>query len=291
MYVCHACWCLQVAEAAARELSAAAKLKEVLASRAAPTNAGGAAALADAIAAAEPFSSLGADVAAARMLHQQCCEKAAAASRLQCVVDQVVQLTSRVSSCSNAASSAADAAGAKGCFVNGVALPVLGFDCSSWERYIATLESAVNEAKDANVNVVKARKLIKELQAQLSAAEAAAQLQSCVDKRPCGSAALRSAISKAEAAAAAVSGAAGSTATSRSSMIGSGGRSAYGSAAVVGGGGCAVFNELLVQRVQSAKKRLEVERASEALHKAVLAHRSLADLPKLEAAILNARKV
>jgi hypothetical protein len=52
-----------------------------------------------------------------------------------------------------------------------------------------------------------------------------------------------------------------------------------------------VFSEALLQRLSAAKKRLDVEKAAEALHKASLSCRAVADLAKLEAAILNARKV
>lgn len=52
-----------------------------------------------------------------------------------------------------------------------------------------------------------------------------------------------------------------------------------------------MFSELLVARLLAAKKRLEVERAAEVLHKASVTYKSVADLPKLETAVLNARKV
>lgn len=96
-------------------------------------------------------------------------------------------------------------------------------------------------------------------------------------RRPCGSAPLKAAIAKAEAAASAVSSSSGSTTGS------TGG----------GGGACGslAFSELLVVRLQAARRRLEVERVAEALHKAVLAYKAVADLPKLETAVLNARKV
>eukprot|EP00878_Enallax_costatus_P014166 GHUV01014815.1.p1 GENE.GHUV01014815.1~~GHUV01014815.1.p1 ORF type:complete len:1261 (+),score=458.53 GHUV01014815.1:316-4098(+) len=270
----------QVADAAARELSAGTRLRSLLNTRPVPTSTDYVAALADATAAARPFSSLAAEVAVGQALHDQCCQKAAVASRLQGVVAQAAQLTCHVT-CSSSSTGSEQ----PGCIVNGVELPVLGFDVDSWCRCVAMLESAVEEAKDVNVSIVKARKLVKELNAQLAAAEAAALLQSCLAKRPCGSAALRAAISKAEAAAAGLSGTAASS--SSTSVSGSGSTAGISCAS----SGCAVFSELLLQQLQVAKKRLDVERAAEALHKAVLVHRSLADLPKLEASILNARKV
>ncbi len=83
-------------------------------------------------------------------------------------------------------------------------------------------------------------------------------------RRPCGSAALRGVITHAESASqsiASVSGASGP------------------------------FGELLPGRLVAARKRLEVERAAEALHRAAAQHRGVSDLPKLEAAILSARKL
>lgn len=136
------------------------------------------------------------------------------------------------------------------------------------------------------------RKLVKELQAQLAAADATAALDACMARRPCGSAALKAAISKAEAAAAAIAGVGGVPSGSTSgpgSSSGSCTPHAGGAAGI--GSSCGVFGEVLLTRLQAAKKRLEVERASEALHKASIVYKSLADLPKLEAAVLNARKV
>ena len=142
--------------------------------------------------------------------------------------------------------------------------------------------------------VLQARKLIKELQAQLAAAEAAAVLTSCMSRRPCGSNALKSAIAKAEAAAPAVSGTA-TTTTMAGSSSASGAALGAASASAAGGSAAAssscVFSELLVVRLQAAKKRLEVERAAEVLHKAAVTYKNVADLPKLETAVLNARKV
>lgn len=49
--------------------------------------------------------------------------------------------------------------------------------------------------------------------------------------------------------------------------------------------------EFLLPRVQHARKRLEVEKAVEALHRATTSCKSVADLAKLEAMILAARSV
>jgi hypothetical protein len=46
-----------------------------------------------------------------------------------------------------------------------------------------------------------------------------------------------------------------------------------------------------MRNTQAARKRLEAEKAAEALYKASQSCKGVSDLPKLEAAILNARKV
>lgn len=156
---------LQVADATARELSAGACLKELLAARSTPSSSKGVAALADAIAAAEPFGSLAADVAAARVLHQQCCQRVEAAAKLQGVIDHVLHLTSSISTSGTGPGAAVCTAGAAG----GVAgskdgavvgtlagLPALqGFEAADWEQCMSMLEAAVEEAKDANINAVR----------------------------------------------------------------------------------------------------------------------------------------
>lgn len=160
---------LQVADATAAEFSAGARLRELLAGRAPPSSQEGVAALAAAIAAAEPFSSLSADVAAARELHQQSCARAEVAAQLQDVVDKVSRLTSRVSlTPASSGSSGGGAAPAKGgsdggssnagCSSSGsdvLGLPLQGFSLSEWQQYVAMLEAAVEPAKDANVSVTK----------------------------------------------------------------------------------------------------------------------------------------
>jgi hypothetical protein len=127
------------------------------------------AALAAAIAAAEPFSSLSADVDAARELHQQSCARAEVAEQLQDVVDKVSRLASRVSLApANSSSSGGGAAPADGSSSGGNAgrnsssngvlgLPLQGFSLSEWQQYVARLEAAVEPAKDANVSVTKVR--------------------------------------------------------------------------------------------------------------------------------------
>jgi hypothetical protein len=155
---------LQVADATERELSAGLRLKELLAARSAPSSSEAVAALAAAITAAAPFASLAADVAAARALHQQCCQRVEAAGKLQDVVEHVIQLTSSATAANSSNSSAAGgsagaaAAAAGASLASGsMALPLQGFDAACWERCVVMLEAAVEEAKEANVSVLKVR--------------------------------------------------------------------------------------------------------------------------------------
>jgi hypothetical protein len=159
---------MQVAEATAAELSAGARLRELLAGLVPPSSQEGVAALAAAIAAAEPFSSLSVDVDAARELHQQSCARAEVAAQLQDVVDKVSRLASRVSlTPGSSGSSGGGAAPADGSSGNGsnvgcssssdgvLGLPLQGFSLPEWQQYVAWLEAAVEPAKDAKVSMTK----------------------------------------------------------------------------------------------------------------------------------------
>jgi hypothetical protein len=146
---------LQVADGTERELSAGARLKELLAARSTPSSSEGVAALAAAIAAAAPFPSLATDVAAARALHQQCCQRVEAAAKLQDVVEHVLQLTSSAAGVGVAASRDSGAAAAAAAGAGAVALPLQGFDSPCWERCVSMLDAAVEEAKEAHVSVLK----------------------------------------------------------------------------------------------------------------------------------------
>ena len=94
--------------------------------------------------------------------------------------------------------------------------------------------------------------------------EAAARLDEALSQPRCTSSALKTALAKAEAAAAAA---------------------APGACLFVMGA------ELLQPRISAAKQKLEVERAAEGLARAASSCKAVADLPRLEAAILAARKV
>jgi hypothetical protein len=160
---------VQVAEATAAELSAGAQLKELLAGRVPPATQESLAALAAAIAAAKPFASLASDVEAAKELHQQSCARAEVAVQLQTVVDQVARLTSTVTAAPGSSGSSGGGAvhsigggsgverssggGARQC--DDLGLPLQSFSMSDWQQHVATLEAAVEPAKDANVSVTK----------------------------------------------------------------------------------------------------------------------------------------
>lgn len=66
-----------------------------------------------------------------------------------------------------------------------------GFGIGVLESSIKLLEGAIEEAKESNIGVDKARRLLKELQAQAAAVEAANHLDSIMAKKPCGSGVLR----------------------------------------------------------------------------------------------------
>ena len=133
----------------------------------------------------------------------------------------------------------------------------------------------------------------------MSAAEVIAAVDAVLLRRPCGSAALKSVLLRGEAASSTVSGVASYLnhphPPGAAAAAGGGGGSGINIGSSSGGGGSccgsAAFVEGLLPRIQACKKRLEVEKAAEALHKATLNCKGLADLPKLEGAILNARKV
>jgi hypothetical protein len=143
---------------------------------------------------------------------------------------------------------------------------------------------------------LQAKRLAKDLNAQMAAVEAAAAADLLLARSPAGSAALRAMATRLEAAAAAITPPAASPSVAASTGMGlvtgstqaPTNSSSSSSTAVTG---AAAFQELLVPRVAACKRRCEVEKAAEELHRAAAACRTLADLPKLEAAILTARKV
>jgi hypothetical protein len=151
LHACHTHVHTQVAEATARELSAGARLRELLAGHTPPSTPEGVAALAAAIAAATPFASLAPDVEAARALHAQSCAKAEVAAQLQAVVDEVAAATSIVAVASSSSSSGSGDGGSNG----GGQLPLRGYDAERWQQCVGMLEAAADTAKGANVGVTR----------------------------------------------------------------------------------------------------------------------------------------
>ncbi len=99
-----------------------------------------------------------------------------------------------------------------------------------------------------------------------AAAEASRNLEAVMGRRPSGPVQLKLALNKAEAAA------------SHLSSLG-------------GNPPCTGLTEVLGPLMAAARRRLDTERAAEALTKAAASYRTLADLARLEAAIYNAKKV
>ncbi len=60
-----------------------------------------------------------------------------------------------------------------------------------WAQRIAKLEGQIEEAREANVSVNRAKRLVKDMQAQAAAAEAAARLEEVLQHKPCGSGLLK----------------------------------------------------------------------------------------------------
>lgn len=112
----------------------------------------------------------------------------------------------------------------------------------------------------------QAKRLLKEMQAVAAAAEASRNLEAVMGRRPSGPVQLKLALNKAEAAA------------SHLSSLG-------------GNPPCTGLTEVLGPLMAAARRRLDSERAAEALTKAAASYRTLADLARLEAAIYNAKKV
>eukprot|EP00798_Chlamydomonas_sp_ICE-L_P023155 gene23155-30360_t len=287
-----------------RETAAAQQLREVLSARigVSGVNTESADVLSDAINAAKGFLRLADEVEAARGLQEKWVKRADAVSRLDSVLAAVRDYTYIHPLSSSSLATSNGGVGMEG----GVGSPLPSIAathvlppchstdgaaaravCSgtpdskslnpsddvtshqlgplqAWELQTQKLETAIGEAKEANISVNKAKRLLKELQAQCLVAEAAHGLELAMAKRPSGSGNLKTALLKAESAASALAGAGGA-----------------GSAA----------NDSIMPLILNGRRRLEVERAVELLHKASLSYRSVADLPKLETAILNARKV
>ncbi|GAX80648.1 hypothetical protein CEUSTIGMA_g8083.t1 [Chlamydomonas eustigma] len=262
--------------------------------------------LAHAIAFAERFPRLAGEVEAARELQERLSQRSEASEKLEAVVEAVRRFTvdkplsvilHRQSSCvtssqvapskSNAAPSSStlgqaavkqgnqkkkgskstkNTTDSESCPTDKVQAPI-----SEWLRQLTGLEAAIETAKASNVGVSKAKRLFKDLTAQVAAAEAVLELEAVMAQKPAGSAAVRSALIKAEAAATAVGGG--------------------GGAAVLPSTSSNSVADILMPLIQAARQRQEAERVVEALHKVVQSCQNLTDLPRLEVALLNMRKM
>ncbi|EFJ48899.1 hypothetical protein VOLCADRAFT_90642 [Volvox carteri f. nagariensis] len=166
---------------------------------------------------------------------------------------------------SSTGASSSGSGGATGTAAAACGEGTLAADLAEWDRRMRQLEAAMNDAKDANISVTKAKRLVKEMTTVAAAAEASRQLEAVMARRPSGPMQLKLALNKAEAAA---------------STLGS-----------LGGAPLPGLADVLGPLVAAARRRLDTERAAEALSKAAASYRTLADLARLEAAIYNAKKI
>ncbi|CAD7702855.1 unnamed protein product, partial [Ostreobium quekettii] len=243
---------MEVTNNARREMLAGDKLRDVVSSKGNNSFPGAVDKLSEAIAEAEQFPHLLGEVANAKVLQGQWRRRAQAMERLDTVMNQVKAHPGHHSK--GRKQEKPDRA------------EVQGLDMQMLESRVKLLEVAIEEAKESSISVDKAKRLLKELQGQAAAADAASNLDAVMAKKPCGSGVLKAALLKAEAA---CSSASGSSLTS----------------------GVWSPSELLVPKVSAARKRMDVEKAVEALGRATTSCKTVADLPKLEASILSARKV
>lgn len=129
--------------------------------------------LSEAIEAARVFPHLLTDVESARSLRKQWVNRTEAIERLESIMSQARQPIRKGKKSVKGQRE-----------LNECDLGILGSN-------IKLLEIAIDEAKESNIGVDKARKLLKELQAQAAAVEAANQLDAIMTKKPCGSGVLR----------------------------------------------------------------------------------------------------
>jgi len=223
------------------EIQAAAKLNECMTVKTPPVVTEMTEKLSEAIRDAERFPRLAMEVKSARELLQHLMNRAAAIEQLEIIMLRAKQPIE-----------------VSGHSVGNNVEP------SIIQERMTALQNGIEQGKNARINTEKARKLLRELQAQMMIIEAGHQLDVVMARRPCGSAALKAALSKAESCC---------------------------SSATVPHGGLISLSEYLLPRMQAARKRQEIERVVESLNKAKAAYRTVNDLSKLESTILDARKV
>jgi hypothetical protein len=133
---------------------------------------------------------------------------------------------------------------------------------------IQVVEAAIEAARQSSISVARVKQILSDLQAQGAAVEAGKALEKVLfDTTRAGfSAALKACLNKAESAATAA-------------------------AAGAGAEGFLVGSQWLAPRLTAARSKLNLIRAAETLARAVTSCSSVSDLPKLEAAILAAKKI
>ncbi|KAL0041632.1 hypothetical protein WJX79_010152 [Trebouxia sp. C0005] len=237
------------ADNAAAEILAGETLQEIMAGRLEMTPGLALDTLSQAVQAAQKFPHLKADVQAGQQLMDRWAMRNEAIAQLEAVMDEVSGPVASHSSPSR------DQQG-----------PTVADHEAFWAEWalrIQTLEQGIEQARQQGISVSRAKRVLKELQAQANAAEAAAKLEALLLRKPCKASLLKAEVSKAEAASSAASG------PLSGPSVGSG---------------------MLTPLIQRAKHQLEAERARAGLHKAIAAAKTGAELPQLEAAIQAARK-
>ncbi|DBB08447.1 TPA: hypothetical protein ACH3X3_15276 [Trebouxia sp. C0006] len=237
------------ADNAAAEVLAGETLQEIMAGRLEMAPGSALDTLSQAVQAAQQFPNLQADVQAGQQLLERWAMRNEAIAQLEAVMDEVSGPVISQSSPSR---------GQQG--------PTVADHEALWAEWalrIRTLERGIEQARQQGISVSRAKRILKELQAQANAAEAAAKLEALLLRKPCKASLLKAEVSKAEAASSAASGALS---------------------------GLSVGSGMLTPLITRAKHQLEVERARAGLHKAIAAAKTGAELPQLEAAIQAARK-
>lgn len=173
--------------------------------------------------------------------------------------------------------------------------PPAGSDASRrafWTAFQGRLDrlgSAIAAAQTVDLSVSRPKRVQHEMQAQLAAEDAAQKLEALLASKPCGSAALRVSLREESMRFASPCQQTGEGVLLCQVRVQRAEAAASAAASSVASGHCEGLRALQPV-LQTAKRQLEIERAAELLQRAVSTSQTLADLPKLEAAILAARK-
>jgi hypothetical protein len=134
-----------------------------------------------------------------------------------------------------------------------------------WQKRAASVQAAIIAADASQIGTNRAKRALRELQAYTSAASAMQSLDSIMERTPCGAAPLRAAITRVEEASATLTAAANPVLPPSAALF--------------------------APKLSAAKARIEVEKAAESLAREAKAAKGVEHLPKLEAAILTAKRV